>query len=70
LDPELDPDQDPSVTVRGKDPRIRIRTRMSRIPNTDMRIRTKAPDLLPFLYVLFRIGGNGFHGQLDAKYNI
>ncbi len=29
-DPELDPDP----LVRGKDPRIRIRTKMSRIPNT------------------------------------
>jgi hypothetical protein len=32
-DPELDPDQDP--LVRGTDPGIRIRTKMSRIPNTD-----------------------------------
>ncbi len=31
-DPELDPDLDP--LVRGTDPGIRIRTKMSRIPNT------------------------------------
>ncbi len=31
-DPELDPDQDP--LVRGTDPWIRIRTKMSRIPHT------------------------------------
>ncbi len=30
--PELDPDPDP--LVRGMDPRIRIRIKMSRIPNT------------------------------------
>ncbi len=35
LDPELDPDPDP--LVRSTDPgiRIRIRSKMSRIPNTD-----------------------------------
>jgi hypothetical protein len=31
-DPEFDPDQDP--LVRGTDLRIRIRTKMSLIPNT------------------------------------
>ncbi len=31
-DPELDSDPDP--LVRGTDPRIRIRNKMSRIPNT------------------------------------
>jgi hypothetical protein len=33
-DPELDPDPDPDPLVRGTDPRIQIRTKMSRIPNT------------------------------------
>ncbi len=38
-DPELDPDPpelgpDPNPLVRGTDPGIRIRTKMSRIPNT------------------------------------
>jgi hypothetical protein len=32
LDPDPDPDPDP--LVRGTDPGIRIRTKMSRIPNT------------------------------------
>ena len=34
--PELDPDPepDPDPLVRGTDPEIRIRTKMSRIPNT------------------------------------
>ncbi len=36
-DPEFD--QDPDPLVRGKDPGIRIRTKMSRIPNTDRRKR-------------------------------
>ncbi len=36
-DPELDPDPDsnPDPLVRGTDPRIRISTKISRIPNTD-----------------------------------
>jgi hypothetical protein len=37
-DPELDPDPDPELDldslVKGTDPRIWIRTKMSRIPNT------------------------------------
>jgi hypothetical protein len=36
LDPELDPESDPDLDplVRGTHPDIRIRTKMSRIPNT------------------------------------
>jgi hypothetical protein len=33
-DPELDPEPDPDPLDRGKDPGIRIRTKMSWIPNT------------------------------------
>jgi hypothetical protein len=33
-DPELDPELDPDPLVRGTDPGIRIRTKMSQIPNT------------------------------------
>jgi hypothetical protein len=32
--PELDPDPEPDLLVRGTDPRIWIRTKMSRIPST------------------------------------
>jgi hypothetical protein len=32
-DPESDPELDPDPLVRGTDPRIRIRTKMSQIPN-------------------------------------
>jgi hypothetical protein len=31
---DLDPDLDPYLLVRGMDPRIRIRTKMSRISDT------------------------------------
>jgi hypothetical protein len=36
VDPDLEPDPEPDPLVRGTDPgiRIRIRTKMSRIPNT------------------------------------
>ncbi len=33
--PELDPDTDPDLSVRGTDPGIWIRAKKSRIPNTD-----------------------------------
>ena len=33
-EPELDPEPDPDPLVRGTDPGIRIRTKMSQIPNT------------------------------------
>ncbi len=32
---ESDPESDPDPLVKGMDPWIRIRTKMSRIPNTD-----------------------------------
>ncbi len=40
------PDLHPDPIVRGTDPWIRIRTKMSRIPNTgsDTLIRSPAPD--------------------------
>jgi hypothetical protein len=34
LDPDPDPETDPDPLFRGTDPGIRIRTKMSRIPNT------------------------------------
>jgi hypothetical protein len=39
MDPELDPD----TLVRGTDPGIRIRTKMSRIPNPDFCCTAKSP---------------------------
>ncbi len=42
MDPELDPDPDPLVRVTDPGIRIRIRTKMSRIPNTE----GKAHDIL------------------------
>ncbi len=36
LDPELDPYPEPDPLVRSMDPGIRIRTKMSRIPNTGL----------------------------------
>jgi hypothetical protein len=38
---ESDPELDPDPSVRGADPRIRIRTKMSPIPNTGADIRKK-----------------------------
>jgi hypothetical protein len=43
-DLELDPESDPDPLVRGTDPGIRIRTKMSRVPNTD--------------FVFWQAGGN------------
>jgi hypothetical protein len=40
-----DPDPEPDPLVRGTDPRIRIRTKKSRIPNTSSGIRDPDPSL-------------------------
>jgi hypothetical protein len=39
LDPELDPDPDLDPLARSTDPEIRIRTKISRIPNTGKKLK-------------------------------
>ncbi len=40
-DPEPDPELEPDLLVRGTDPGIRIRTKMSRNPNTGVHFPKK-----------------------------
>jgi hypothetical protein len=49
-DPEPDPELDPDALVRGTDPGIRIRTKMSRIPNTGVLFPQKN---LTFFFFIF-----------------
>jgi hypothetical protein len=64
LDPDAEQDPDPDPLVRGEDPRIRIRTKMSRIPNTASRDPFELLDPDPH----FECGSGSRRAKMTHKY--